>query len=153
MRSILVRRLSKHEQQTAQQLFTLMSEVFGEERQQEPLSEAYLSGLLAREDCWIMSAFIGGNLVGGLTAYVLPMTRSESFELFIYDIAVHHEHQRKGIGQHLVISVCNAAASIGIREAFVPADNEDLHALDFYKAIGGIPTPVTFFTFATHTTD
>jgi aminoglycoside 3-N-acetyltransferase I len=39
------------------------------------------------------------------------------------------------------------AAAAGITVAFVPADNEDVHALDFYSALGGIPAPVTIFTF------
>jgi aminoglycoside 3-N-acetyltransferase I len=30
---------------------------------------------------------------------------------------------------------------------FVPADNEDEHAIDFYHAIGGEASAVTFFTF------
>jgi aminoglycoside 3-N-acetyltransferase I len=32
-------------------------------------------------------------------------------------------------------------------EVFVPADNDDQHALDFYRALGGSPSSVTFFTF------
>jgi len=30
---------------------------------------------------------------------------------------------------------------------FVAADNQDLHALDFYRAMGGEPSPVTIFSF------
>jgi aminoglycoside 3-N-acetyltransferase I len=40
------------------------------------------------------------------------------------------------------------AAVAGITVAFVPADNQDTHALDFYQALGGVPAPVTIFTFA-----
>jgi aminoglycoside 3-N-acetyltransferase I len=32
---------------------------------------------------------------------------------------------------------------------FVAADNEDVHAIDFYKALGGTDSPVTMFTFDT----
>jgi len=31
---------------------------------------------------------------------------------------------------------------------FVPADNEDDDALDFYRALGGTPSSVTFFSFS-----
>ena len=41
-----------------------------------------------------------------------------------------------------------AAAAAGITEVFVPADNDDTHALDFYRALGGDPAPVTMFTFS-----
>ena len=33
-------------------------------------------------------------------------------------------------------------------DIFVPADDDDIHALDFYRALGGEESPVTFFTFA-----
>jgi aminoglycoside 3-N-acetyltransferase I len=47
-----------------------------------------------------------------------------------------------------LVTVLNAlAAAEGITTSFVPADNEDTHALAFYQAIGGEASPVTFFTF------
>jgi aminoglycoside 3-N-acetyltransferase I len=39
------------------------------------------------------------------------------------------------------------AASLGIGEQFVVADNEDEHALDFYRALGAVPSAVTMFEF------
>ena len=33
------------------------------------------------------------------------------------------------------------------RKVFVPADDEDQEAIEFYRAVGGTPSPVTFFTF------
>lgn len=80
-------------------------------------------------------------------AHVLPMTRSESRELFIYDLAVHPDHQRRGIGRALVEALRALGTSEGIGVAFVPADNEDDHALAFYEALGGEAAPVTIFTF------
>jgi aminoglycoside 3-N-acetyltransferase I len=38
------------------------------------------------------------------------------------------------------------AAAAGIKEVFVLADNEDVHALDFYRALGGRASQVTLFT-------
>ena len=75
------------------------------------------------------------------------MTRTESSEIFIYDLAVHPDHQRTGVGRRLVAELRAQAAALGIGELFVPADNEDVHALDFYRAIGGAAAPVTIFTF------
>ena len=40
------------------------------------------------------------------------------------------------------------AAAAGVSVVFVSADNEDTHALDFYRAVGGTPAPVTIFTFS-----
>ena len=53
----------------------------------------------------------------------------------------------QGVGRLLVSALREAATAAGIDDVFVPAENEDLHALEFYRALGGAATPVTFFTF------
>jgi len=146
MRQIQARRLASGELDLARGLFVMMAEVFGEET--ETLSDAYLRRLLGRADFWAIAAFAGDELVGGLTAHALPMTRTESSELMIYDLAVRADRQRQGVGRRLVAALREAAAAQGIREVFVPADNDDAHALDFYRALGGMPAPVTLFTFS-----
>ena len=138
------RRLLPGDQPLAAALFALMAEVFEEER--KPLSLPYLDQLLARNDIWIIAAFADSQIIGGITAYTLPLTRTESSELFIYDLAVLPAHQRKGVGRQLVAALRDGANAEGIAVAFVAADNEDLHALDFYRAIGGAASPVTIFT-------
>jgi len=40
-----------------------------------------------------------------------------------------------------------AATAEGIADLFVPADNDDRHALQFYRRLGGVAAPVTIFTF------
>ncbi|MCT7997020.1 GNAT family N-acetyltransferase [Laspinema olomoucense] len=143
---IQTKRLTDGDRELARGLFTLMAEVFAEAC--EPLSDDYLNCLLNRGDFWAIAAFIGDDIVGGITAHTLPMTTSESSEVFIYDIAVRRDYQRQGIGRHLLTALCEAVADVGILEVFVSADNEDIHALDFYQALGGVPSPVTIFTFS-----
>ena len=138
-------RLGPDERERARQLFTLMAQVFEEPRDELP--DAYLDGLLNRRDFWAAAALSGDSVVGGITAHTLPMTRSAKSELFVYDIAVHAAHQRQGVGRLLVEYLRGAAAAAGISEAFVAADDEDLHALDFYRALGGTPAKVTIFSF------
>ena len=140
-----VARLAPGDGALAQSLCSMMAAVFEEE--QIPPSNAYVAELLARVDFWMLAATQGGEVVGGLTAHVLPMTRDESRELFIYDIAVRVEHQRRGVGRQLMSCLQRRASEAGIATLFVPADDEDLHALDFYRALGGAASPVTFFTF------
>ena len=130
----------------AQALFRLMAEVFEEPR--SALGTSYVERLLARRDFWALAALENDHVIGGLTAHVLPMTTSETSELFIYDVAVHAAHQRQGIGRQLFAALREQAASEGIDVLFVAADNEDVHALDFYRAIGGAPSPVTLFSFS-----
>jgi len=123
-----------------------MAEVFEEPR--ATLGERYVERLLNRADFWALAALENDEVVGGLTAHALPMTTSESSELFIYDVAVGSAHQRQGIGRQLFAALREQAAAEGIDVLFVPADNEDAHALDFYRAIGGAPAPVTLFSFS-----
>lgn len=142
-----LKRLKAGDREPARALFALMAEVF--EVENEELSDGYLDRLLGREDFWAIAAFgEHDRVVGGLTAHTLPMTRAEYSEIFIYDIAVRSDQQRKGIGRRLMEELRAQAAGVGIRELFVPADNEDVHALDFYRALGGEPAAVTIFTYS-----
>ena len=145
MADIQIERLGAADLDRARQLFLTLSEIF--ETESTPLSDTYLSKLLARDDFWALAATVEGQLVGGLTAHTLFLTRAEMAELFIYDIAVLPDFQRRGIGRQLVAALRTQAAAQGITVVFVPADNEDTHALDFYQSLGGEPQPVTIFTF------
>lgn len=140
-----VRRLTAADVELARRTFLTMSAVF--ETPGAAMDDEYVRALLGRRGFWAFAAIDGDSVLGGLTAHTLPMTRSESAEVFIYDLAVVPERQRQGIGRRLVAALREAAAAEGIAVAFVPADNEDTHALDFYQAIGGTPAPVTIFTF------
>ena len=140
------KRLQPGDRDLARVLFALMADVF--EETCEVLSDRYLDQLLAREDFWALAAFDGDQIIGGITAHRLPMTRTETAEMFIYDLAVRRDHQRTGVGRHLVADLREKAAARGIENLFVAADNVDLHALDFYRALGGAASPVTLFAFA-----
>jgi aminoglycoside 3-N-acetyltransferase I len=146
MIKIRTSRLTSCNRELARGLFIMMTDVFGEECDQ--LSDDYVDSLLSRDDFWAIAAFAGDEIVGGLTAHTLPMTRSKSSEIFIYDLAVQEDQQRKGIGRQLMTALREAAAVAGIQHVLVAADNDDDHALDFYRAVGGVPSPVTFFTFS-----
>ena len=146
MGKIKVERLTLADVERARVLFETMACVF--ETDAEPLSDAYLARLLVREDFWALSASVDGLIVGGLTAYALPLTAAETSEIFIYDIAVVPDYQRQGIGRQLISQLRTQATDFGINVAFVAADNEDVHALDFYNALGGLSASVTMFTFS-----
>ena len=86
MADIRIDRLAVSELRRAQELFLVMAGVF--ETPAEPLSDRYLTHILARDDFWALAASIDGRIVGGLTAHTLPFTRAEVSEVFIYDLAV-----------------------------------------------------------------
>jgi aminoglycoside 3-N-acetyltransferase I len=135
-------RLGPGDRERAKALFALMAAVFDESC--DALSDAYVDSLLGRADLWVIAALADDELLGGLTAHTLPMTRTQVSELFIYDLAVRPEHQRRGVGRGLIAHLRSAA---GAAEIFVAVDDEDAHALDFYRAVGGSAAPVTIFTF------
>lgn len=151
MGDLRILRLGPSDLIAARDLLAMMVDVFNEGPQEgtpQKLPENYLGTLLNRDSFWVLGAFAGTEIVGGLTAHILPMTRSASWEVFIYDLAVRQDHQRQGIGSRLIQELRDCAAEAGIGDVFVAADNEDEHALDFYRAQGAAASPVTVFTFA-----
>lgn len=140
-----VRRLTTADHDLARRAFALLAEVF--ETPGTVLGDAYLDRLLGRPDFWAGVATVGDEVVGAVTAHALPLTLREASELCIYDVAVHPDHQRHGVGRALVTAVRRWAAASGVVDTFVLADDEDEHALDFYRALGGESSPVTAFTF------
>lgn len=145
MQDISIKRLAVADEKLAQQMFLIVAQVFNEDS--AALGTSYLKGLLSRSDFWAFAALVGKEVVGGITGFCLPLTRLERRELFIYDLAVKVDWQRKGIGRALFDSLRQAAAAEGIDEGFVLADDEDTHALDFYRTLGASSSPVTAFSF------
>jgi len=139
-------RLASGARDQARALFVLMASVF--EEGCDELSDEYVDRLLARPDFWVIAALVDDEIIGGLTAHTLPMTRKESSEIFIFDVAVRSDHQRTGVGRQLLATLRAEAAAQGILEVFVAADDDDIHALDFYRATGGVASPVTMFTYS-----
>jgi aminoglycoside 3-N-acetyltransferase I len=145
MDEVQIRRLQVADVALARELFLVMGRAFEEPR--AALSDAYLQQLLQAPSFWALAAVRGEQVLGGLTAHTLPMTRNERSELFIYDIAVAHDARRRGIGRMLIEAVCALAAEGGIDVAFVPAEADDTQALDFYRALGADAADVVHFTF------
>ncbi|WP_375384414.1 GNAT family N-acetyltransferase [uncultured Microbacterium sp.] len=140
-------RLEPSDVELARNTLVMVGEVFDDE-DLPPLRDAFVAQLLAREDLWLYAATAEGDPVGGMTVHVLPLTRTESTELMIYDIAVRADWQRRGVGASLLRRLRLDAAAAGIRELWVPAENEDTHAIEFYRRTGGHPQAVTIYTYS-----
>jgi aminoglycoside 3-N-acetyltransferase I len=140
-------RLNEADIPAAKQLFQLFKDVFGEEGEVGP-GERYVRSLLKNPSFLCLSAIYKNEPVGGLTAYSLPMYNSESPELFIYDIAIKPQFQRKGIGTKLMSAAQVYCTQNGIKQMFVDAGKADAHALDFYRSMNGSEETVVQFTFS-----
>ncbi len=144
-----IKRLDLEDVALAQKLFLILQNVFEVENSTAP-SLPYLQRLLQNTSFIVYAALQGEETLGGLTAYVLPMYRVATSEIFLYDIAVKPEFQRKGIGRQLLDALLSYSQQNGFSSVFVPAHEEDTHALDFYRATGGEPEEVVYFTYSTN---
>lgn len=114
----------------------------------EEAPAATLSGLAAILDSpslWAFAVMDGDAVVGGLTAHVLPNLYTGGQMAMIYDIAILPQYQRQGLGMRLMQALQAHALASGVRDIWVPADEEDVHALDFYRKAGGRPSKVVHF--------
>ena len=130
-----IQRLTKKDVADFQSLIHLFNSVFEEEP--KIASEAHLRKLLSSHTFIILAALIDNEVVGGLTAYELPIYYSDVSEIFLYDLAVNPDHQRKGIGQGLLRALKEYCLQNNIQTFFVMAHEEDEHAIEFYRATGG----------------
>ncbi len=97
-------RLSQKDLSTFKSLLNLFNMVF-EEEERSIGSDAYLLKLLGNDQFITLVAVSQNEVLGGLTAYELPMAYSDRSEIFLYDMAVKTEHQRTGVGKKLIQSL------------------------------------------------
>ena len=133
--SIDIKHLTQEDLLDFTSLIHLFNTVFEEETKIG--GEAHLLSLLHNKSFIALVALSEDKVVGGLTAYELPMYYSDSSELFLYDLAIQPDHQRMGIGKALLQHLTEYCIKNEIKEFFVMAHEEDLHAIEFYHATGG----------------
>jgi len=143
--SIEIKRLTKEDLSNFTALINLFNLVFEEESKIG--SEANSLRLLNNDGFIAIVAIAENEVVGGLTAYELPMYYSDSSEIFLYDLAVKPEHQGNGIGKGLLHSLREYCIENGIKDFFVMAHEEDAHAIEFYRATGGKAEKVVNFVY------
>ncbi len=145
-KKLQIKKLAEHDLLLFKKLIQLFHKVF-EMENALTANEAYLKTLLPKRSFIVYAAVYENEVVGGLTAYELPMYYSEGSELYIYDIAVKSEFQRKGVGKQILLSLKEYCRQNGIKEMFVEAHEEDKHAVDFYHSSGGQAEKVVHFNF------
>jgi aminoglycoside 3-N-acetyltransferase I len=148
--AIQIKRLTKEDVLIFQKLIKLFNEVF-EMRNTVSVNEDYLKELLKKNEFIAFTIIHENEIIGGLTAYELLMYYSEASEVFIYDIAVKPGFQRKGLGKKLLSALKEYCNQNGKKEIFVAANEEDKHALEFYRSTRGKAERVIHFSYSAGT--
>lgn len=145
-RLLQIKKLGADDLVLFQKLIQLFQEVFEMGDSLTP-NETALKSLLSKTSFIAYAAVYENEVAGGLTAYELPMYYSGTSEVYIYDIAVKPEFQRKGAGRELLSALKQYCSLNGIKEMFVEAHEEDQHAVEFYHSTGGQAERVIHFNY------
>jgi len=97
-------------------------------------SEAHWRQLLVKPDFFTLVARHKGEVVGGLTVYVLHRYYQVTPVAYIYDVGVAPAYQRQGVGKALIESLSQYCRENGFGEAYVEAETDDLPAVNFYRS-------------------
>jgi aminoglycoside 3-N-acetyltransferase I len=134
----LVRKLTPQDINLFQELVFVFEDVF-EMRNFKIPDLNHLQNLLDKPDFMAFVALLENKVVGGLTAYILTSYFVTSSDVYILDLAIKTEFQRKGLGRKLMEKTIEHCKNQNMNVMFVQADEEDQHAIDFYHSLGGIP--------------
>lgn len=99
-------------------------------------SDEYLLSVLSDDKHVSLVATDGsGNVVGGLTAYVLQKIEQPHSEIYLYDLAVLESYRRQGIATRLIEELKAVGRDLGAYVIFVQADNVDAPAVALYEKL------------------
>src|SRR5215203_550557 len=127
-----IKKLRSDEAKLAKELFTFFQIDDGVENPTQA-SEEYLTKLLERPDFHVVVAIDNGVVIGGLTAYELLKYKSETTEMFLYEINVAATHRRKGVASALIEFLKETCAEKNIKSMFVLAEADNLPAVRLYE--------------------
>ena len=126
-----IKKLEKSEITHFRQLIEIFADVFESDA---PLpNDQHLSRVLSDSDFGAFVIEIDGNVVGGLTLYVLQSYYHVKPMAYLYDVGIARDFQRQGLGQLLIAEVCNYCRENGFENAFVQAESNDWEAVHFYR--------------------
>ena len=99
-------------------------------------TDAYLGSLLAQRHFIVVVGRHGGEVIGGLTAYVLDKFERDRREIYIYDLAVAEAHRRQGVARGLIRALMRIARERRAYAIYVQADRGDVPAIRLYESLG-----------------
>ncbi|CAA9230595.1 MAG: hypothetical protein AVDCRST_MAG95-966 [uncultured Adhaeribacter sp.] len=141
---VIIEKLSHHDLPKFVELIRLFEDVFEMEKFAMPDGQ-YLQELLEKDSFFVFVALLNDQVVGGLTSYIMPQYYSKRPLIYIYDLAVRTDLQRRGIGKMLIESNNRYGKVIGAEVVMVQADEPDDYAVKFYLSTGATAEKVIHF--------
>lgn len=139
-----IKKLRSSDVSLAQQLIALWQRDDGIFDGKLPGNE-HLSQLLSADSFHVYVALDGDAVVGGLTAYELPMFGKEVRELFLYEIGVTESHWRRGIARALIEALKETCLERGVEVIFVGTEMDNEAAKQLYTSTGGTLKVIAWF--------
>ena len=131
--NIIIEKLNKTDVSKFLELIHVFEDVF-EMQNFKPPHQNHLRTVLYKENFMVFTASHNGKVIGGLTAYILDQYYSTKPLVYIFDLAIKKEFQRKGIGKKLISEINEYCRNQDFQEVFVQADKVDDYALEFYRS-------------------
>lgn len=133
-----IRRLASRDVGLMEAMSSMFGQAFGEPETYAGARPGrnYLKQLLDSDSFIALAALKGGEVVGGIAAYVFHKFEQERSEIYIYDLAVAADHRRQGIGTALIQELKKIAVARGTYVIFVQADRGDKPAIALYSKLG-----------------
>ena len=141
-----LKKLDAHCLSEFKELLRVFSDVF-QTPPEEVADDNHLNKLLARTDFICIAVIADNKVAGGLTAYEMPSYQGNYSEVYLYDIAVKQEYQRKGFGNLLIRSLKDYCKTHNIKTIFVEAHEEDTDAVNFYHTTKASAEKVIHFNY------
>jgi len=106
-----------------------------------PPDESAVRAFLADASNCLLIGYVDGRPAGMIRAHLLRRLDDERPQMFLYELGVHEDERRLGLGSMLVREIVSICGSEGCREMFVltSADNEP--AMLTYASAGGTAHP------------
>ena len=129
---IIIEQLQNEDSKSFLELVRIFASVFEMDGFVDP-GEDHLLKILRSEHFGVFVARSGNRVVGGLTLHVLENYYEPKPAAYIYDVGIEKSFQRKGIGSQLMDAVMDYCRENGFKEAWVEAETDDIHAVNFYR--------------------
>lgn len=102
------------------------------------VSAEHTAAFLAKESNILLTVLVDSEPAGFLLAHLLDRFKDTRRKLFIYEIDVLPEFQRRGIGRALIEAVLKTARERNADTAFVLTNRSNTAAVNLYAETGGI---------------